>query len=589
MIISLIQKKAIDEMVRFTALAKVHMSPKTAIPPLPSDQDLRKLLHFSAKDGRIWLAGQRMLLLHTSSLAAIRRELVHTVGREHARRVLLRAGYASGQKDAVLAKQLRPNATIFDAFAIGPQLHMLEGAVQVTPEVFELDLAAGIYHGIFRWDHSWEVETHLREYGAQTEPVCWMLMGYASGYTSEFFGRSTFYKETQCEGCGASHCQIEGRFVEDWPDGAELAKDYDADSVIVRIEGLQQELQALRSKIETQDALGPLIGRSRSFMHALEHLRRAAPTKVTVLLTGETGVGKERFARSLHALSASADKAFVAVNCAALPADLIESELFGAEKGAFTGATAARAGRFERANGGTILLDEIGDLPLAAQAKLLRILQTGEVERLGSNEVRKIEVRVVAATHVDLEAAVAAGRFRRDLYYRLHVYPIHIPALRERIDDIAILATHLLERFNSRHSKMVRGFSDEAFVRMRHYAWPGNIRELENLVERSVILTASGDDISVDNLFTDTPDSERFSVNAEGQLEQLDRMPNSSGAAQIYDQLISLNCGIASLEAQLIEQAVNRAGGNLAAAARALGLTRPQLSYRLKNSQATTQ
>src|SRR5262245_34100443 len=161
----------------------------TPLPSLPSDADLRRMLHFSARDGRIWLAGQRMLLVHAAALGALRRELMRTIGREQTRRLLMRAGYASGERDAALARQVRGDASVFDMFAVGPQLHMLEGAVQVTAEHFELDIAAGTFNGIFRWDNSWEVETHVRDFGPQDEPVCWMLLGYASGYTSAFMGR----------------------------------------------------------------------------------------------------------------------------------------------------------------------------------------------------------------------------------------------------------------------------------------------------------------------------------------------------------------------------------------------------------------
>jgi len=370
------------------------------------------MVHFSARDGRIWLAGQRMLLVHAASLGALRRELMGTIGREQTRRLLMRAGYASGERDGALARQVRGDASVLDMFAVGPQLHMLEGAAQVTPESCEIDLPAGRFHGVFRWDHSWEVEAHVRDFGPQDEPVCWMLLGYASGYTSAFMGRPTLFKEVACAACGQPSCRIEGRVLGDWPDAEALADDYAADSMIVRLEDLQSQVDTLRSTLQPADELGPLIGRSKAFDAAAGLLRKAAATQVTVLLTGETGVGKERFARALHAMSARAGKPFVAVNCAALPAELIESELFGAEKGAFTGAGAARPGRFERADGGTLLLDELGELPLTAQAKLLRVLQQGEIERLGGTQTRKVDVRVVAATNVDLQAAVASGRFR---------------------------------------------------------------------------------------------------------------------------------------------------------------------------------
>jgi len=549
-----------------------------SLPAFPSDADLRRMVHFSAGDGRIWLAGQRMLLVHAAALAALRRELMQTIGRDQTRRLLMRAGYASGERDAALARQVRGDASIYDMFAVGPQLHMLEGAVQVTPEKFDVDIERGHFDAIFRWDHSWEVETHLRDFGPQDAPVCWMLLGYASGYTSAFMGRPTLFKEVACTGCGDAHCRIEGHPLDEWPDAQTMAQDYAADSLLMRIEDLQSQVETLRSTLQPADETGPLIGRSRAFGAAAELLRKAAPTQVTVLLTGETGVGKERFARALHAMSTRADKPFIAVNCAALPGDLIESELFGVDKGAFTGAGAARAGRFERADGGTLMLDELGELPLPAQAKLLRVLQHGEVERLGGTELRKVDVRVIAATNVDIEAAVASGRFRRDLMYRLNVYPIRIPALRERLEDIEPLALHQLQRFAALHGKRVAGFTDRALDALRSYPWPGNVRELENLVERGVILATDGEPVDATELFPTLPGPGAVTVNAAGQLER--RAPE--GCDTLYDDVMQRGLSLDALEDALIREAVQRANGNLAAAARALGLTRPQLSYRLQ-------
>ncbi len=549
-----------------------------SLSPLPSDADLRRLVHFSAGDGRIWLGGHRMVLLHLSGLASVRKELIEAIGIEQTRRVLKRAGYESGVRDAALARQVRPNANPFEQFAVGPQLHMLEGAVQVTAEQCEFDLEAGTYHGIFRWDHSWEVEAHTRDFGGSDGPVCWMLLGYASGYTTGFFGQQILYKELQCAACGHEHCRIEGRPVRDWPDGTQMQEDYEADSLLVRLEDLQADLESLRGSLCPSDDLGELIGRSKAFEKAIALLRKAAGTQVTVLLTGETGVGKERFARTLHAMSPRAAKPFVAINCAALPNDLIESELFGAEKGAYTGAGAARPGRFERADGGTLFLDELGELPPAAQAKLLRVLQTGEVERLGGTQTRKVDVRVVAATNVDLEAAVATGRFRRDLMYRLNVYPIAIPSLRERAEDIEPLANHMLRHFMALHNKRVAGITDRALDAMRNHAWPGNVRELENLVERGLIITPPGQMVDVEDLFAVAPASPQVTLSPSGELRQ----GGAADIASLFDELQKRGLSLDALEDGLIQQAVERAGGNLSAAARTLGLTRPQLSYRLQ-------
>jgi DNA-binding NtrC family response regulator len=220
-------------------------------------------------------------------------------------------------------------------------------------------------------------------------------------------------------------------------------------------------------------------------------------------------------------------------------------------------------------------------MPLPAQAKLLRVLQHGEIERLGGTQARKVDVRVIAATNVDLQVAAAAGRFRSDLMYRLNVYPIRIPPLRERVDDIEPLALHLLQRFSALHGKRVNGFSDRALDAMRSHPWPGNVRELENLIERGVILTSAGEQIDLHELFPTLPGAAPVTVNAAGQLER----GSPSDTPALYDDVMKRGLSLDALEDALMQEAVHRAGGNLAAAARALGLTRPQLSYRLQRKQ----
>jgi len=547
----------------------------------PPDADLRKLLRFEPDSGAIWLGERRMVLLHTAALSALRRDLITSVGTEHTRRLLTRMGYASGAHDAGFAHKTRGNRSLEEMFMVGPQLHMLEGAARVTPLHLKMDAATGLYEGEFRWDDSWEAHAHRLAYGVVDEPACWILLGYASGYTSAFMGKLILFKEIKCGACGDDHCHIVGKPIDEWPDGEAYRPYFEDDSLLHKLDVLSQQVEALKTTLEPATSGGMLIGASPAFQHAHDLMQRAARTQVTVLLTGETGVGKERFARALHEHSDRASGPFVAVNCAALPAELIEAELFGVEKGAYTGAHAARAGRFERAEGGTLFLDEVGDLPLAAQAKLLRVLQEGEIERLGAEATRKVNVRMVTATNVDLEAAVAQGRFRRDLLYRLNVYPICIPPLRERSADIEPLARHLLARFMALHNKRLSGLGDRALQALMRHDWPGNVRELENLVERGVILAAQGGAVELEHLFPNQPGARQEGVDPQGRLARV--LP--AGENELCERIVSSGLSLEQLETRVLALAVERSGGNLSGAARLLGLTRPQLAYRLKRQQ----
>jgi formate hydrogenlyase transcriptional activator len=241
-----------------------------------------------------------------------------------------------------------------------------------------------------------------------------------------------------------------------------------------------------------EDKFDEIIGSSTALKLVLSEVQRVAPTDSTVLVLGETGTGKERIAAAIHKASMRRDRPFIKVNCAAIPFDLLESELFGYEKGAFTGAFAQKVGRFEMANAGTLFLDEIGDIPLPLQPKLLRVLQEKEFERLGSGKTHRINVRVVAATHCNLSEMVARNKFRSDLYYRLNVFPIVLPPLRERREDIALLVSHFVEVFARRMGKWISSVPKETVDTFRCYSWPGNVRELQNLIERAVIRSENG-------------------------------------------------------------------------------------------------
>jgi formate hydrogenlyase transcriptional activator len=269
---------------------------------------------------------------------------------------------------------------------------------------------------------------------------------------------------------------------------------------LLEIERLKEQLHAenvyLREEVRLAYGFGEIIGQGASFKMALHQAEQVAPTDTTVLITGETGTGKELLAHAIHNLSSRKDRPMVKVNCAALPASLIESELFGHEKGAFTGAITARSGRFKLADGATIFLDEIGELPLELQAKLLRVLQEGEFERLGSSRTIRVDVRVIAASNRDLEQEIRRGSFRADLYYRLNVFPIRMPALRERREDIGMLVKFFVEQISRKMGKRIEVVEEEMLKAMEHYSWPGNVRELKNVIERAVILT-KGDKLQV--------------------------------------------------------------------------------------------
>ena len=259
------------------------------------------------------------------------------------------------------------------------------------------------------------------------------------------------------------------------------------------------ENRRLREELDRTLGKRHIIGQSLAMKETLDLVDQVAPSSATVLLTGESGTGKELFARALHTGSPRSARPFIAINCAAIPDTILEAELFGHEKGAFTGAVARKEGRFERAHQGTLFLDEIGDMAAHVQVKLLRVLQEGELERLGGTRPVKVDCRIVAATNRDLSAEVAAGRFREDLYYRLNVISIHLPPLRDRLDDVPLLAHHFLRHYADKNQKRIHGIAPEAAELLGEYAWPGNVRELENVIERAVVL-AKGDGIGPEDL-----------------------------------------------------------------------------------------
>ncbi|MBS0370152.1 MAG: sigma 54-interacting transcriptional regulator [Proteobacteria bacterium] len=562
---------------------------KSCSPQYPSDADLLSQVRFDPAHGKVWFNEQRMLLFHASGMSLLRKELIETLGLERASGLLMRFGFHAGFKDAALARKLRPEITTADAFLVGPQLACIKGLVQVEPLELSFDLSTGAFIGRFEWTESYEAEAHQQQFGLAAEPVCWTLIGYSSGFTSYYMGRKILFKEETCAGCGAAHCRIIGKPAEEWGDRAELEKFYEPDSVAEELLALRTQVSELQETVRAArssptDSVS-FIGRSAGFLKAKNLIERGAKSRASVLLLGETGVGKEVFARSLHALSDRSAQPFVAVNCASIPSDLIASELFGVERGAFTGANVSREGKFERADGGTIFLDEVVELTPGAQAALLRVLQEGELERVGGTFVRKIDVRVVAATNEDLQEAVKKGKFRADLFYRLNVYPVSIPPLRERAEDIPLLARHFLGKFHALYKKTTLGISDRALRALKNYGWPGNIRELENMIERGVILTDHNRSIDIDSLFASPPDEDagHTLVSQTGALKlDSERPPARSPYDELSVRLLNEGFSISDFESAITRNAMALANDNVTQAARLIGMTRAQLAYRLE-------
>jgi len=349
-----------------------------------------------------------------------------------------------------------------------------------------------------------------------------------------------------------------------------VSKPFKPDEIVLALrkaeerEALRRENRALKEQIQKEAQFESILAKSPRMVDIFRTITKIADFKTTVLLTGESGVGKELVARAIHTRSSRKGNPFVAINCGAIPENLLESELFGHKKGAFTDATADRRGLFEEADCGTLLLDEIGELPLALQVKLLRVLQEESIRRLGDTKDTKVDVRIVAATHRDLAAETKAGRFREDLYYRINVLPLAIPPLRERKEDIPLLIDHFIARNNARLATQIRGLSSESKKLLLEYAWPGNVRELENTIERAMVL-CDGDLIDT----SDLPDRIR---------EALDPVQ-----VQLSSGELSIKKTASAIEQILIRRALAKTGGNRTRAAELLEISHRALLYKIKD------
>lgn len=474
-----------------------------------ADLDLRELLSFEQGGGIITFANQRALIVDAVAMGLLRRELIETLGLTGARALLTRFGYAHGWRTAETLREGFPWDGEDEWRKAGGWLHTLQGLVRVEPTAPVESAGKPVGNSV--WHDSYEAEQHLLHLGRAEEPVCWTLTGFASGYLSRAYGRDIYCLEERCRGQGDAVCRLVGRPLEEWGDAfAPHLPFYHKACLDAALTQVTDELKKVERRLRTRrHALRPergtaarasgLVVQSAEMQRVVDLARRVAQVDSTVLITGESGVGKERIARLIHGESSRAAGPFVAVNCGAVPETLLESELFGHVRGAFTGATQDRPGLFEAANGGTLLLDEIGEVPPAMQVKLLRVLQEREVRRVGENRGRSVNVRLLAATNRDLTQEIHAARFRQDLYYRLRVVEIRVPPLRERRDDILPLARTFLETTSARTGRKASGFTPAAAQQLLRHHWPGNVRELENAVERATVL-ATRSRIDVDDL-----------------------------------------------------------------------------------------
>ncbi|MBZ5710559.1 XylR N-terminal domain-containing protein [Nannocystis pusilla] len=512
---------------------------------LPDSADLLRHLRFWPKDGRITLGDERMVLVHVGALATLRRELIAALGVTRARAVLTRMGYVSGQRDGEYARRIRGSASYYDLLAAGPQLHALEGMVAVRPLEVQFDIERGHYRGEFAWRSSAEVEAHLGSEGPAAEPVCWTLIGYASGFTTVFMGRPIVYREVACRACGARHCRLVGR-----PLGDDLPPP--------GFEFLAERPHAAASPSEASRAAagdhGPVIGAATGLRAAWALVERVAATALPVLFEGEPGVGKRHLARALHDRSPRASGPFVVVRAGALD-------------------RAGLADALARARGGSLLVADLDRLSPELQDRLLHAFDAGDHD-----------LRWLASTRADLRRG---GGVRDELVQRLGAFPIWLPPLRERREDIPLLLGRFLAEHARAPGERPRGVTEAANNALLDHDYPGNVRELWARVARAAVLAGDDEPIDRGHLFGgDEAPPARLELAPAGVLQPLAAAPEPApaGIDDLIDALLERRTGIDALEQALIRGAVERAGGNLSAAARLLGLTRPQLAYRFRKT-----
>ena len=474
------------------------------------DLDHKELLELDPEGGVIRFAGQRALLLDAVAMGLLRKYLVENFGLTAARTVLTQFGFAHGWRMAEAMQAEFEWDSDEDWQRAGTRIHALEGLFRV-----EAGNKGPLSKQGLTLVASYEAEQHLLHFGRSDLPVCWTICGLTSGYLSKSVGEEIYVLEDRCLGKGDAACHLIARTRQAWGDerAEELrffeptrlkeCLDVSLDRVTETLKGAERKLRERQRALVrvARDADEPLgiVAKSPPMRKVVDLARRVAKVDSTVLITGESGSGKERIARLVHDESTRAAGPFIAVNCGAITETLLESELFGHARGAFTGATADRPGLFEAASSGTLLLDEVGEVSPGMQVKLLRVLQNRTIERLGGTRTVPVNARIIAGSKKDLKQMVADGTFQEDLFYRLNVIALNLPPLRERRDDVLPLARVLLADAALRMKRKISGLAPGAADQLLRYAWPGNVRELENAMERAVAL-ARGSRVELEDL-----------------------------------------------------------------------------------------
>ncbi|MBK7045650.1 MAG: sigma-54-dependent Fis family transcriptional regulator [bacterium] len=532
------------------------------------DLNISELLEFDSEQGVVRFAGQRAVIIDTTANGNLRKELVNQFGFTTARAILTRFGFVQGWRMADAMEDLFQWESETDWHHACGRIHMLGGMYRLGPREDESLTGDGL-----TLVDSYEAEQHLAHLGRSESGVCWTICGLTSGYLSRALGKEIYVLEDHCIGRGDAACHLIGRTHEEWGDerAAELRffrsenlREWIEPSLHLITENLKETEKKLyvrqsvlaRAEPSTTDPLG-MVARSVPMRRVVDLAKRIAKVDSAVLITGESGTGKELIAHLVHDESARATGPFVAVNCGAITESLLESELFGHARGAFTGAVQHRSGLFEAANGGTLLLDEIGEVSPGMQVKLLRVLQEHEIRRVGENRSRPVNVRVIAATNRELSTDIANGQFRKDLYYRLNVIELHVPALRNRRADILPLARILLAQVSLRYRSSVTGLSPRAADQILRYDWPGNVRELENAMERAVAI-------------------------GQNNLVEIDDLPEEVRQAIPVPSLTGPVRALEEIEKDYIMAVLDLNGGNQARTARELGIGSATLYRKLK-------